>query len=44
MQKGGSAMKIALVAPLVSPIAEPFIGGAQAMVADLAQGLLESGK
>ncbi len=43
MQKGGSAMKIALVAPLVSPMAEPFIGGAQAMVADLAQGLLERG-
>jgi UDP-glucose:tetrahydrobiopterin glucosyltransferase len=36
-------MKIALIAPLVSPIAPPFIGGAQAMVADLAQGLFHRG-
>jgi UDP-glucose:tetrahydrobiopterin glucosyltransferase len=36
-------MKIALVAPLVSPITPPFIGGAQAMVADLAQGLFHRG-
>lgn len=32
-------MRIALVAPLVTPIAQPYVGGAQAMVADLAQGL-----
>lgn len=32
-------MRIALVAPLVTPIAQPYIGGAQALVADLAQGL-----
>ena len=43
MNKGGNYMKIALVAPLVSPIAPPFIGGAQAMVADLAQGLFHRG-
>src|SRR5579885_943670 len=33
-------MRIALVAPLVTPIAQPYIGGAQALVADLAQGLV----
>ncbi|HLG66023.1 MAG TPA: glycosyltransferase family 4 protein [Ktedonosporobacter sp.] len=32
-------MRIALVAPLVTPIAQPYVGGAQALVADLAQGL-----
>ncbi|HTI14033.1 MAG TPA: glycosyltransferase [Dictyobacter sp.] len=36
-------MRIALVAPLVTPIAQPFVGGAQAMIADLAQGLVERG-
>lgn len=36
-------MRIALVAPLVAAIAQPFIGGAQAMVADLAQGLVSRG-
>lgn len=36
-------MKIALVAPLVSVIAEPFLGGAQALVADLARGLTRRG-
>lgn len=33
-------MRIALVAPLVTPIAQPYVGGAQAFLADLAQGLL----
>lgn len=36
-------MRIALVAPLVTPIAQPYAGGAQAMLADLAQGLLRRG-
>jgi len=36
-------MKIALVAPLVAPITQPFVGGAQAMLANLAQGLLHRG-
>lgn len=36
-------MRIALVAPLVSTIAQPYIGGAQAMLADLAQGLQRRG-
>ena len=36
-------MRIALIAPLVTPIAQPFTGGAQAMVADLAQGLMQRG-
>jgi glycosyltransferase involved in cell wall biosynthesis len=36
-------MRIALVAPLISPIAPPFIGGAQALLADLAAGLAERG-
>ena len=34
-------MRIALVAPLVAPIAPPFLGGAQALLADLAAGLAE---
>jgi glycosyltransferase involved in cell wall biosynthesis len=34
-----SVLRIALVAPLVTTIAEPFVGGAQAVVASLAQGL-----
>jgi glycosyltransferase involved in cell wall biosynthesis len=33
-------MKIALVAPLVAPITQPFVGGTQAMLANLAQGLI----
>ena len=33
-------MRIALVAPLVSAIAQPYLGGAQALLADLARGLL----
>ncbi len=36
-------MRIALVAPLVSTIAQPYIGGAQALLADLAQGLQRQG-
>jgi UDP-glucose:tetrahydrobiopterin glucosyltransferase len=36
-------MRIALVAPLVSVIAQPFLGGAQAMIADLAQGMVQRG-
>lgn len=36
-------MRIALVAPLVSAIDQPYLGGAQAMVADLAQGLTRRG-
>jgi len=33
-------MRIALVAPLVTNIAQPYVGGAQALLADLAQGLV----
>ena len=36
-------MRIALVAPLVSTIAQPYLGGAQALLADLAQGLARRG-
>lgn len=36
-------MRIALVAPLVTIIAEPFTGGSQAMVADLAMGMAQRG-
>ena len=36
-------MRIALIAPLVSPIAPPFLGGAQALVHDLAAGLARRG-
>src|SRR5215469_16254000 len=36
-------MRIALLAPLVSPIAPPFLGGAQALLADLASGLAGRG-
>ena len=36
-------MRIALVAPLVTPISQPYVGGAQALVADLAQGLMSRG-
>ena len=36
-------MRVALVAPLVSAIAQPYLGGAQALLADLAQGLLQRG-
>ncbi|MBV9708309.1 MAG: glycosyltransferase, partial [Chloroflexi bacterium] len=36
-------MRIALVAPLVSTIAQPYTGGVQAMLANLAQGLTRRG-
>src|ERR1700682_2214208 len=36
-------MRIAVVAPLVTPIREPQLGGSQAIVADLARGLAERG-
>lgn len=36
-------MRIALVAPLVTTIRQPYVGGAQAMLADLAQGLQQRG-
>jgi UDP-glucose:tetrahydrobiopterin glucosyltransferase len=36
-------MRIALLAPLVSPIAPPFLGGAQALLYDLAAGLAARG-
>ena len=36
-------MRVALVAPLVSAIAQPYLGGAQAILADLARGLLRRG-
>jgi UDP-glucose:tetrahydrobiopterin glucosyltransferase len=36
-------MRIALVAPLVTPILQPFLGGAQALLADLAAGLTRRG-
>lgn len=36
-------MRIALLAPLVAPIAPPFLGGAQALLYDLAVGLTRRG-
>jgi UDP-glucose:tetrahydrobiopterin glucosyltransferase len=36
-------MRIALVAPLVTTISQPYVGGAQAIVADLAQGMMRRG-
>ena len=39
----GRPLRIALVAPLVSPIAEPFIGGSQALLHDLATALAAAG-
>lgn len=36
-------MRLALIAPLVSPIAPPYLGGAQALLADLAAGLAARG-
>lgn len=38
-----SPLDIAMLAPLVSPIREPFLGGAQAMARDLAVGLAARG-
>ena len=37
-------MRIAIVAPLVSPIREPQRGGSQAFVAELARGLVDRGR
>lgn len=37
------SLDIALLAPLVSPIRQPFLGGAQALLADLAVGLAARG-
>jgi glycosyltransferase involved in cell wall biosynthesis len=39
----GRPLRIALVAPLVSPIAEPFMGGSQALLHDLATALAVAG-
>jgi len=36
-------VRIAVLAPLVSPIAEPQLGGSQALLADLARGLADRG-
>ena len=36
-------MRVALIAPLVTPIREPQLGGSQAFVADLARGLTRRG-
>ncbi|MBV9258097.1 MAG: glycosyltransferase, partial [Ktedonobacteraceae bacterium] len=36
-------MRVALVAPLVTPIAQPYVGGSQALVAELARGLVRRG-
>ena len=36
-------MRIALVAPLVTTIAQPYVGGAQALLAELARGLVRRG-
>ena len=36
-------MRIALIAPLVTTIAQPYVGGSQAVVADLAQGMVRRG-
>src|SRR5579875_388630 len=36
-------MRIAMVAPLVTPLAQPYLGGSQALVADLAKGLARRG-
>lgn len=38
-----SGIRIAIIAPIVTPIAEPYVGGAQAMLADQAQGLIQRG-
>jgi len=36
-------MRIALIAPLVTPIAQPYTGGSQALIAELARGLVRRG-
>src|SRR5258708_18690992 len=38
------AMRLTLVAPLVTPLRAAQLGGAQAVVADLARGLVERGE
>jgi glycosyltransferase involved in cell wall biosynthesis len=43
MHEVSRPLRIAIVAPLVTPIAEPQQGGSQALVADLAVGLTERG-
>jgi UDP-glucose:tetrahydrobiopterin glucosyltransferase len=43
MRRVHRPLRIALVAPLVTPISEPQRGGSQALVADLAVGLTERG-
>src|SRR5260370_24764005 len=42
-ETGGCSMRIALLAPLVAPIAPPYLGGAQVLLADLAAGLAARG-
>ncbi len=41
--QGGGRVKLAIVAPLVSPIREPQRGGSQAFVSELAAGLVRRG-
>lgn len=41
--RSAGPMRIALIAPLVSPIAEPQVGGSQVVVSDLARGLATRG-
>lgn len=41
--KSHQTLRIALLAPLVTTIAQPYVGGAQAMLAQLAQGLHRRG-
>lgn len=43
MRAGIHPMRIALLAPVVSPIAPPFLGGAQVLLRDLAAGLARRG-
>jgi UDP-glucose:tetrahydrobiopterin glucosyltransferase len=41
--ESATPLRIALIAPLVSPIVEPHLGGSQVAVSDLAQGLAARG-
>src|SRR5213078_3606957 len=41
--QGAGGMRIAIIAPLVTPIREPQRGGSQAFVSDLARGLAGRG-
>ena len=43
MRRMSTPLRIALLAPLVSPIAPPWLGGAQVLLADLAAGLAARG-